>query len=125
MLETKVTSKILEQAMLRAATFESIEPKIDFGDGMTVSEFTALTQSTQFALREYNAAVEVINKNAQSIQDMEKRLAEMGDRMVMGVACKHGTQSQEYRMLEKIRRKAKPRVRSAEAKPTEVPVGQN
>jgi hypothetical protein len=125
MLDTKPTSKILEQAMLRAATFESIEPRIDFGDGMTTDDFIALTQSTQSALREYNAAVDVINQNAQSIQDMEKRLAEMGDRMVMGIACKHGTQSQEYRMLEKIRRKAKPRVRSVEAKPTEVPAVQN
>jgi hypothetical protein len=56
----------------------------------------------------------VINKNAQAIQEMEKRLVDIGDRMVMGVACKHGIQSQEYRMLEKIRRKAKPRARSVE-----------
>jgi hypothetical protein len=50
---------------------------------------------------------------------MEKRLVEMGDRLIMGVACKHGIQSQEYRMLETIRRKAKPKARSNEAKPVE------
>jgi hypothetical protein len=114
MLDTKPNSKVLEQALLRAATFKTIDPKINFGEGMTLQEFANLTQATQSSLREYNAAVEVVNKNAQAIQEMEKRLVDIGDRMVMGVACKHGIQSQEYRMLEKIRRKAKPRARSVE-----------
>jgi hypothetical protein len=117
-MDTKQSSKVLDQALLRVATFESIDPKISFGDDMTLREFAALTQATQNSLREYNAAVTLINQTAQSIQDMEKRLMDIGDRMVMGVACKHGIQSQEYRMLEKIRRKAKPKARSAENKPT-------
>lgn len=119
MMDTKQSSKILDQALLRVATFEAIDPKINFGDGITLREFTALTQAAQNTLREYNAAVTIINETAQSIQDMEKRLMDMGDRMVMGVACKHGIQSQEYRMLEKIRRKAKPRARSVEIKAIE------
>jgi hypothetical protein len=119
MLETKPNSKVLEQALLRAATFKTIDPKINFGEGMTLQEYANLTQATQSSLREYNAAVAVINQNAQAIQEMEKRLVDMGDRMVMGVACKHGIQSQEYQMLEKIRRKAKPRARSVENKAIE------
>jgi hypothetical protein len=121
MLDTKPNSKILEQALLRVATFEAIDPQFDFGDGMTLREFAALTQAAQSSLRTYNDAVAVVNQSAQAIQDMEKRLVDIGDRMVMGVACKHGVQSQEYQMLEKIRRKAKSKGRSAEPKPTNLP----
>jgi hypothetical protein len=116
-MDPKQTSKILDQALLRVANFEAIDPKINFGDGLTLDKFTALAQSVQTSLREHNAAVAVVNQTTQSIQEMEKRLVEMGDRMVMGIACKHGTQSEEYQMLQKIKRKASPRTKVAGTKP--------
>jgi hypothetical protein len=115
-MDTKQTSKILDQALLRVANLEAIDREMDFGDGLTLGEFAALAQSVQTSLRQHNAAVAVVNQTAQSIQEMEKRLVDMGDRMVMGIACKHGTQSEEFRMLDKIKRKAKHRPRSAENK---------
>jgi hypothetical protein len=118
-MDTKQTSKILDQALLRIANFEAIDSKINFGDGLTLNEFTALAQSVQTALREHNAAVAIVNQTTQSIQEMEKRLVEMGDRMVMGIACKHGTQSEEYQMLRKIKRKASRRPRATETNPEE------
>jgi hypothetical protein len=118
-MDTKQTSKILDQALLRIANFEAIDSKINFGDGLTLNEFTALAQSVQTALREHNAAVAIVNQTTQSIQEMEKRLVEMGDRMVMGIACKHGTKSEEYQMLRKIKRKASRRPRATETNPEE------
>jgi TolA-binding protein len=112
-MDTKQTSKVLDQALLRVANLEAIDPQIDFGKGLSLGEFTALAQSVQTSLREHNAAIAVVNQTTQSIQDMEKRLVEMGDRLVMGIACKHGTQSEEYQMLQKIKRKASPRTRAA------------
>jgi hypothetical protein len=118
-MDTKQTSKILDQALLRIANFDAIDSKINFGDGLTLDKFSALAQSVQTALREHNAAVAVVNQTTQSIQEMEKRLVEMGDRMVMGIACKHGTQSEEYQMLQKIKRKASRRPRATETNPEE------
>jgi hypothetical protein len=118
-MDTKQTSKILDQALLRVANFDAIDPKISFGDGLTLDKFSALAQSVQTALREHNAAIAVVNQTTQSIQEMEKRLVEMGDRMVMGIACKHGTQSEEYQMLRKIKRKASRRPRTTETNPEE------
>jgi hypothetical protein len=120
-MDTKQTSKILDQALLRVANFEAIDPKISFGGGLTLGEFSALAQSVQTSLREHNAAVAVVNQTTRSIQEMEKRLVEMGDRMVMGIACKHGTQSEEYQMLRKIKRKAAPRTRTAATKAEATP----
>jgi hypothetical protein len=120
-MDKKQSSKVLDQALLRVATFQSFDSEIDFGEGLTLKEFAALAQSVQTSLREHNAAVETVKQTAQSIQDMEKRLVDMGDRMVMGIACKHGTQSEEYQMLEQIRRKSKHRAKSAENKPEAKP----
>jgi hypothetical protein len=116
LMETKQSSKILDQALLRVANLETIDPQLNFGDGLTLQEFSILAQSVQNTLREYNAAVATANQTAQTLQEMEKRLVDVGDRIVMGMACKHGTRSPEYQMLSKIRRKSKHRSRTVENK---------
>jgi hypothetical protein len=49
---------------------------------------------------------------------VEKQRVDMGDRIVMGMACKHGISSPEYQTLNTIRRKSKHRSPTTENKTT-------
>jgi hypothetical protein len=91
----KRTSKILDKASARAAGLRSIGPQ-DFGNGVTSAAFEAAVTDTRDRLDDYNQALSTVDEKANLLADSEKRLQDLTERILAGLAAKYGKNSNEY-----------------------------
>ncbi|BAY36288.1 hypothetical protein NIES2111_06120 [Nostoc sp. NIES-2111] len=104
MTRTKTTSPILEKAEIRAARLKAIDPNIDFGDARNLQNMTQLIEQLRARIDAYNTALTVINSSKTEIKELEKMLADLSEKMLIGVAFKYGKDSQEYEMAGGVRK---------------------
>ncbi|MFN6562930.1 MAG: hypothetical protein RMY28_024495 [Nostoc sp. ChiSLP01] len=119
MLRKRQVSRVLEKAELRAAGLKEIDPNLDFGNGYSLKNLTELIEKLRSKIDEYNKLLELIDAMAIQIKESEKKLNEMSQRMLLGVAAKYGKDSCEYMMAggvrtsDRIRKSRKTRRRNA------------
>ncbi|MEJ1933785.1 hypothetical protein WDZ92_26595 [Nostoc sp. NIES-2111] len=104
MTRTKTTSPILEKAKIRAARLKAIDPNIDFGDARNLQNMTQIIEQLRARIDAYNTALTVINSSKTEIKELEKMLADLSEKMLIGVAFKYGKDSQEYEMAGGVRK---------------------
>ncbi|WP_026731093.1 hypothetical protein [Fischerella sp. PCC 9605] len=94
----KRSSKVLERAVRRAASMNSIDPNLDVGNGLTLSAFSTLIETMRTRENAYNSALSNLDKLYHEMLQTERELADMAEHMLMGVATRYGKSSVEYGM---------------------------
>ncbi|MFN6485050.1 MULTISPECIES: hypothetical protein [unclassified Nostoc] len=103
MSRRKRTSRVLEKAELRSAGLKAIDSNMDFGNNCDLQNLTQSIEQLRTMLDEYNTALAVIDSSKTKIDEMEKTLSNLTDKMVRGVAFKYGKDSSEYEMAGGVR----------------------
>ncbi|MEH2424206.1 MAG: hypothetical protein V7K48_25840 [Nostoc sp.] len=103
MSRQKRTSRILEKAELRSAGLKVIDSNLDFGDNCDLQNLTQSIEQLRTMLDAYNIALAMIDSSKTKIDEMEKTLSNLTDKIVRGVAFKYGKNSSEYELAGGIR----------------------
>lgn len=103
MSRRKRSSRILEKAEFRVAGLKAIDPKINFDDTHNLQNLTQLIDNFHNMLDEYNAAIAMIDSSRKKVDEMEKTLSQVSDKMLMGVGFKYGKNSNEYELAGGVR----------------------
>jgi hypothetical protein len=113
MSRRKRSSMIIEKAERRAASLKSISDTLDLGNGLTLETYTAQTQALREKLNRYNTLLSTIDEAYNDLITYEKSLADLTERMLVGVAAKYGKNGNEYEMAggkrKTERKKSKPK----------------
>jgi polyhydroxyalkanoate synthesis regulator phasin len=99
----KRTSRVIEKAEFRSAGLKAIDSSMDFGDNCSLQNLTQSIEQLRTMIDAYNAALAVIDSSKSKIDDMEKNLNDLSDKLVRGVAFKYGTDSREYEIVGGVR----------------------
>jgi hypothetical protein len=112
MSRTKKGSKILEKAEMRLAGIQSINKSLDLGNGLSAEEFNALIEETRSKLLAYNSALSAIDKARSDVLNLEKKLGDYTENILLGVATRFGKKSDEYEMAGGVRKDRRKRRRA-------------
>jgi hypothetical protein len=110
----KTSSLVLDSAQARAAGLESIDPQLDLGGGLTLASFKAAITETQGKMTAYNTLLSQVDEAANGFAEAERKLRDLRDRTLAGVAARYGRSSDQYQMAggtrpsERKRRTARP-----------------
>jgi ABC-type hemin transport system substrate-binding protein len=103
MSRPKRTSRVLEKAQLRCAGLKSIVPNIKFDEDYSLEKLIESIEQLRNKIDVYNTALSVVDSSKTEIQDMEKKLSQLSEKMLMVVAIKYGKDSREYEMAGGVR----------------------
>ncbi|MBN3874341.1 MULTISPECIES: hypothetical protein [unclassified Nostoc] len=98
MSRRKRTSRILEKAELRSTGLKSIVPSIKFDENYNIEKLLESIEQLRTKINVYNTALSVIDSSKTEIEEMEKNLSSLSEKMLMVVAIKYGKNSREYEM---------------------------
>ncbi|AFY36229.1 hypothetical protein [Calothrix sp. PCC 7507] len=105
MARRKRNSATLERAERRIESLQSIDKKLDFGQGVTIEAYDVLINDLRSKLAAYNTALSSIDKLTGDVKNAEQLVLEMSEKMLLGVGSRYGKTSQEYEMAGGSRRK--------------------
>ncbi|BAY20504.1 hypothetical protein NIES2100_02460 [Calothrix sp. NIES-2100] len=98
MTRQKRTSRILEKAKFRVASFQAIDPNLKFDEQYNLQNLTQTIEEFSNVLDAYNAALALVDSSKTKVDTMEKTLRRLSDKMLKGVGFKYGTDSNEYEL---------------------------
>ena len=109
----KKRSLTLDRARTRSAAVQAISPSLDFGNGLTTEKFEAVIEEARQSLASYNTMLSQLDQEYQRFLDLERMVADLTERVLLGVAAQYGRNSEEYVMAggrpkPKRRRSRKP-----------------
>ena len=96
MARRKRASAAVDRASTRSAALESIDKKLDLGNGMTLAAYNKALTETDAMLSAYNTRLSEVDGLLNQLEEAEKNLDDMSVRMLAGVAVKFGKDSEEY-----------------------------
>ena len=103
MSRRKRTSRILVKAQLRSAGLKSIVPNIKFDENYSLEKLIESIDQLRNKIDVYNTALSVVDSSRTEIEEMEKNLSQLSEKMLMVVAIKYGKDSREYEMAGGVR----------------------
>jgi hypothetical protein len=112
MARRKRNSTILERAERRIESLQSINRKLDFGQGVNIEAYTYVISDLRSKLAAYNTALSGIDKLSNEVNNAEQLVLEMSEKMLLGVGSRYGKTSSEYEMAGGSRRQNSRRSRS-------------
>ncbi|MDZ7964159.1 MAG: hypothetical protein RM368_04170 [Nostoc sp. DedSLP03] len=104
MARRKRNSTALERADRRIESLQSINVKLDFGEGLTIQAYTTTINDLRSKLAAYNTALSTIDKLTDEVNNAEKVVIAMSEKMLLGVGSRYGKTSREYEMAGGARR---------------------
>jgi len=104
MSRKKRTSRVLEKAELRTSGLKAIDPTMDFGESRNLQNMTQLIEQYRTKIDNYNIALAVIDSSKTEMKELEKKLGELSEKMLIGVSFKYGKDSVEYEMAGGVRK---------------------
>ncbi|AVH69004.1 hypothetical protein [Nostoc sp. 'Lobaria pulmonaria (5183) cyanobiont'] len=104
MSRQKRTYRVLEKAEFRTAGLKAIDPTIDFGDGRNLESMTQLIEQYRTKIDAYNTALATIDSSKTEMDELERTLGDLTEKMLLGVAFKYGKDSYEYQMAGGVRK---------------------
>jgi ABC-type hemin transport system substrate-binding protein len=99
----KRRSRILEKAQLRSAGMKSIVPSIKFDEDYNLEKLIESIEQLRNKIDVYNTALSIVDSSRAEIEEMEKHLSQLSEKMLMVVAIKYGKDSREYEMAGGVR----------------------
>jgi hypothetical protein len=112
MARLKKTYSHYELAVTRLSAIKSIDAKLDMGSGLNVDAYEKSITDLRDKINAYNTMLSQIDTLLNGINDAEKGLKDLSERMLIGVAAKYGKNSNEYEQaggVKKSERKRSPR----------------
>ncbi|MEH2070573.1 MAG: hypothetical protein V7K47_20830 [Nostoc sp.] len=103
MSRKKRTSRVLEKAELRSAGMKLILPSIKFDEDYNLEKLIESIDDLRNELNIHNNALAVVDSSLTKVEQMEKNLNQLSEKMLMLVAIKYGKDSAEYEMAGGIR----------------------
>ncbi|MEH1845805.1 MAG: hypothetical protein V7L25_12610 [Nostoc sp.] len=103
MSRKKRTSRILEKAQLRSAGLKSIVPSVKFDEDYSLEKLIESIEQLRNKIDVYNTALSVVDSSKTEIEEMEKNLSQLSEKMLMMVGIKYGKDSREYEMAGGVR----------------------
>ncbi|MEH2207518.1 MAG: hypothetical protein V7K53_26195 [Nostoc sp.] len=104
MARRKRNSTALERADRRIESLQSISVELDFGEGLTIQAYTVTINDLRSKLAAYNTALSTIDKLTDEVNNAEKAVIAMSEKMLLGVGSRYGKTSREYEMAGGARR---------------------
>ncbi|MEH2374168.1 hypothetical protein [Nostoc sp.] len=104
MARRKRNSSVLERADRRIESLQSISVELDFGQGLTIQAYTMTINDLRSKLAAYNTTLSTIDKLTNDLNNAEKAVMTMSEKMLLGVGSRYGKNSQEYEMAGGARR---------------------
>jgi hypothetical protein len=98
------TSKVTKQARLRISGIQALDLPSDLGNGLSVKAYAAAIQNAEQALKSYNATVSQMAQLSIAVEQAEKELTDLSERMLSTVAGRYGRRSDEYEIAGGTRR---------------------
>ena len=92
----KRTSKILDDADMRANGMQSIDPALSLGSNLSLTNFKQLIADGRAKLDDYNQTLATADQKANEVAAAEVAVRSYSARMLAGVAAAFGTDSSEY-----------------------------
>ena len=103
MPRTKRSYRILDKAEFRVAGLKAIDPNINFDDTYNLQNLSQLIEQFHNMLDDYNAGIAMIESSRKKLDEMEKTLNQVSDKMLVGVGFKYGKNSNEYELAGGVR----------------------
>jgi exonuclease VII small subunit len=116
------TSRILEKGQLRILKLKSIDLYLSVGKDCDVVTLERQIEDLNTKLNDYNSSLAALDVTKQEIEQMEKKMGDLLDQLLQGVATKYGNDSREYEMAggtrksDRIRKSAQARTKTNAAK---------
>jgi hypothetical protein len=115
-----LVSKVLVKAHRRLAGVKYLNPDLNFGNGISVQEFSLKTEAMQAKLDAHNAMVTEfttrMSESREEIRQLEDSLSKTVERMLNTVAVLYGKNSSEYELVADS--KPTPAVKKTSTTPT-------
>jgi ABC-type hemin transport system substrate-binding protein len=104
MAATKRSSNVLAKAQLRASGLKAIDSNIDFGNNNSLQNMIQQIEQLSAKLDTHNTALAMIDASRTDIEQLEKNLSTLCEKMLLAVAAKYGKDSNEYEMAGGVRK---------------------
>lgn len=108
-MRRKRLSAQLDKAEVRAASMDSIDQKLDLGNGQTLELYWEAINALRAKQQQYNALLSRVDQLYNELLADERSLGEMSEHMLSGVKVKFGRDSAEYEMAGGVRRSERKR----------------
>jgi hypothetical protein len=105
----KKTSSTVEKAEQRLASLQSIDPTLDLGRGLTIQAFTEAIDNARRRVAAYNTTLSHLDADRVAMEDAEKIVRDLSEKMFLGVAFAYGKDSREYEMAGGVRKSQRKR----------------
>lgn len=96
MARLKRSSKVLDKAARRMSGMRSISETLDFGEGLSLSEYGRRIQTLQMKLSDYNKMLSSLDEAMGEIQLLEEDLSNYSEKMLVTVGTRYGKRSFQY-----------------------------
>jgi hypothetical protein len=116
MSRKKQTSRVLTKAQVRLASLKAISPEPNLGAGLSVSEYAVVINDLRQTIEAYNTLLANTDNLQTRIKSLETVLADLSEKMLLGVAHVYGKDSEEYELAGGVRK-------SDRKRPTRKPKG--
>ncbi|MGG6265988.1 hypothetical protein ACQ4M3_18155 [Leptolyngbya sp. AN03gr2] len=93
-------SATLVNLQVDLVNLKSIDPKLDLGDGVSIAALVKLMESTQAEINTLNTTLNTVSQMRRSIQEKERALNQLRERLQLGIAFKYGKDSREHRIVK-------------------------
>ncbi|MGB3296664.1 MAG: hypothetical protein WBA76_00235 [Phormidesmis sp.] len=113
MVRPKKKSEVMLQAQSRLAGMKSISVKLDLGGGCSTMTVEAKLNEARQKLEAYNTLLLQAASAANEYQRVEKELADLSRKILIGVAMKYNHESNEYEMVGGTRPSERKRARKS------------
>ncbi|MEH2250566.1 hypothetical protein [Nostoc sp.] len=96
MARLKRSSSTLEKALRRIAGMRSISPTLEFGNGLSLTDYDSRIQILQTQLSTYNTSLSTLDEMTGRLYLIEEELRGYSEKMLMSVAARYGKDSLQY-----------------------------
>jgi hypothetical protein len=95
----KSESREVSEVLQKIAGMKAIDPKLDLGNGVSVTALEDSIEEFRAALAEYNSTLAVADEKLNVVKAKERAVTELGKKVLPAVGLKYGTDSSEYEQV--------------------------
>lgn len=100
-------SATIVRAQLDLANLQAIDPNLDLGDDLSIDALEELIEETQEAIAQFNVASATIVTNRKLIREKEAAIADLSQRLRLGVGARYGKNSDEYKLANRAAKRGR------------------
>ncbi len=121
MARAKKASRILNDAEKRLAGIKIVNPKLTFGDGISVADLEKKIAAFREKLATYNEQLSQVDEIYDEVIDAEQDISKLASNLLAGVGIQYGKNSSEYETVRGVRsRRRRPSTEAVERLPKSV-----